>query len=202
MAKFTIYFKNKAIKYYVFNTGIIYIGSEESNDLIIDDQEIAPIHAVISIEDTQYTIEQVNYKHPLIINDQKVSEVLLQHNDEITVGQHKISFITGNFMVPPTINQPAMHVNTTSFSNANLQVLSGKQIGQVLSLKKPITRLGKKDTDAVIISKQKKGYFISSLKSDSQTTINQEPLTGKTINLNDNDMVVIDNVSMQFFLEN
>lgn len=201
MAKFTIYFKNKAIKYHVFNTGIIYIGREKSNDLIVDDQDIASIHAVISIEESNYTIEQINNKYPLVINNERITETQLQHNDEISVGQHKIAFLLGDFMLPPSMDQPNKQKNF-SFSNANLQVLTGKQIGQVLSLKKPITRLGKKDTGIVMISRQKKGYFISSLKGNTKTTINQVPLTDKTIILNNNDMVVIDNVSMQFFLEN
>ncbi len=200
MAKFTIFYKNKAIKYHVFNAGVIYIGREKSNDLIINDDDIASIHAVITIEDNIYTIEQINNKYPLIINTEQTAETELQHNDEITVGQHKIAFIVGDFMLPPSFNQPSNQINH-SLSNASLQVLTGKQIGQVLSLKKPITRLGKSDTGIIMISKQKKGYFISSLKGDTQTTINQEPLADKTISLNDNDMVIIDNVSMQFFLE-
>ncbi len=200
MAKFTIYNKNKAIKYHVFNTGILYIGREESNDLIANDEGIAPIHAVITIENDCYTIEQINNKFSLIINNEPVTEATLEHNDEIILGQHKISFLLGDFMVPPSISPPVNNKNY-SLTNANLQVLTGQQIGQVLTLKKPVTRLGKSDTGIVMISKQKKGYFISSLKGTIKATINQEPLEDKTIHLNDNDMVIIDNVSMQFFLE-
>jgi len=205
MAKFTIYFKDKAIQSHIYDSGVVRIGRDESNDLVIDNLTVAPAHAVVIINADNCIIKQLNDEHPLFINGEKTKEAFLHQNDEISIGKHSIIFsITES--VSPIANKDVDALNIkidekTNTPNANLQVLEGKNIGRILPLKKAMTRFGHNGSGMVIISKRKDGYFISSLESDSKILINKKTLADKTIQLNNNDTILINKVLMQFFLD-
>jgi len=212
MAKFTIYFKDKILQSYIFESGVIHIGRDETNDLVIDNLAVAPAHAVIIIKADNCVIKQLNDDFPLAINNEKSKESLLQNNDTISIGKHSIVYSLTETVSPTTNNNNdnkyVKYLNDQIESqlkipDANLQIMDGQHIGRVLPLKKSMTRFGHSGSGVVIIARRKDGYFISSLEGDSSSiTVNQQTLVAdKTINLNDNDIVVIDNTSMQFFLE-
>lgn len=211
MAKFTVYFKEKAIQSKLFDSGVVHIGRDEFNDLTIDNPTVAPAHAVILIKENNYLIKQLNDEFPLIINNEKCKEALLEHDDVISVGKHTITFIVTE-SVNENINNDTIfnkEVNLLNqkitkdvqISDANLQIMDGQHIGRMIPLKKSMTRFGHSGSGVVVIARRKEGYFISSLEGGDNITINNQTLDEKTINLNDNDIVIIDNISMQFFLE-
>jgi pSer/pThr/pTyr-binding forkhead associated (FHA) protein len=211
MAKFTIYFKEKAIQSQLFDVGIIHIGRDETNDLIIDNLAIAPAHAVVIMKADSCIIKQLNDDFPLTVNNEKSKESLLQNNDVIAMGKHTIVFNSTESVAP---NENIISTNSdvdflnekleekVKIPDANLQVMTGKNIGRVLPLKKSMTRFGHSGSGVVIISRRKEGYFISTLEGDANISINQQPLGDKTIHLKDNDIVSIDTITMQFFLDN
>ncbi len=211
MAKFTVYFKDKVVQSEIFDSGVIHIGRDESNDLVIDNLTVATAHAVVIIKEGSSIIKQLNDDFPLFINNEKVKESLLQDNDIISIGKHKIIFRTTE-SIPDAhnnnvANKDLKYLNEklkdkTKTPDANLQVLDGQHIGRILPLKKAMTRFGHSGTGAIIISRRKDGYFISSLESDANILVNNQPLSDQVINLNQDDIIIIDNISMQFFLEN
>jgi pSer/pThr/pTyr-binding forkhead associated (FHA) protein len=85
MAKLTVFFKDKAIHSRFFENGIVHIGRDETNDLIIDSLAVAPAHAVIVIRDSENSIKQLNDEFPLIVNGEKIKTGTLQNNDSITI---------------------------------------------------------------------------------------------------------------------
>lgn len=210
MAKLTVYFKDQEIQSSSYDSGNIHIGRDDHNDLIIDSPSAAPAHAVVIISSGSYSIKQLNENHPLIVNNKKTKETLLQNNDAIAIDQHTIIFTLTESIAPPQDNElneeDIESLNKKLEENiilpdANLQVLDGAHIGRILPLKKAMTRFRHGGSGIVIISKRKDGYFISSLENDIDILVNQQPLSDKTIHLNNNDIVLIDNISMQFFLE-
>ena len=210
MAKFTVYFKDKAIQSKIFDSGVIHIGRDETNDLVIDNLAIAPAHAVVIIKENNCVIKPLNDDFPLVVNGEKSKESLLQNNDKIEIGKHTIVFNITESIAPnhnKTFNKDVISLNTklegeVHIPDANLQVMDGQHIGRVLPLKKSMTRFGNSGSGVVIITRRKDGYFISSLEGDSNITINNELLADKTINLSNNDVLVIDKTSLQFFFEN
>ncbi len=211
MAKFTVYFKDKVIQSQIFDSGVVRIGRDETNDLTIDNLTVAPAHAVVIVKKNSSVIKQLNDEFPVFINNEQSKETLLQNNDIISVGKHTIIYNTTESVTPVkntnTASKDVESLNTKleeriKIPDANLQVMDGQHIGRVLPLKKSMTRFGHNGTDVGVISRRKDGYFISSLEGDSKITVNQTLLGNKTINLNNNDVVVIDNISMQFFFEN
>lgn len=209
MAKLTVFFKDKAIHSGLFEDGIVRIGRDETNDLAIDSLAVAPVHAVIVIRDDDYTIKQLNDEFPLIINGEKIKACTLNNNDTISLGKHDIIFNTAGTAESPAYNSlidedvKLLNQEIGSELNspvANLQIMNGNNIGKILQLKSAMTRLGHGGNGIIAISKRKDGYFVSVLENIGTITVNNEPLNNKSLKLKTNDVLVVDNTSLQFFL--
>lgn len=208
MAKFTVYFKEKALSSEIFDTGVIHIGRDETNDVTVDSLAIAPAHAAIIIKDNCSVIKQLNDDYPLIINNIPAKESILQNNDRINIGKH---FIVYSITESVTSHSESNNKDLDSLNEqigdsikapeANLQVMNGPHIGRILSLKKNMTRIGSSGSGIVIISRRKEGYFIATLEYTDNLTVNNVPLGEKSVKLKDNDILAIDKTSMQFFCE-
>lgn len=210
MAKLTVFFKDKAIRSSLFTHGVVHIGRDDTNDIVIDSLAVAPAHAAIVVRDEDFTIKQLNEEFPLIVNGLKVKTCSLNNNDVISLGKHDLIFNTaGPAEFSSAINAPADE-DVESFNPevygearqpiANLQFMSGNNIGKILPLKKSLTRLGHEGNGVIAISKRKEGYFVSILENSGTITVNSEPLNDKSLKLKTNDVLVINNTSLQFFL--
>lgn len=207
MAKLTVFFKYKEIDSYLFENRVVHIGRDETNDVTIDSLAVAPAHAVIIIRNDTSTIKQLNDNFPLIVNGQKVKEYSLNDKDTITIGKHDVVYNTTETEADPQseelVFEEGKHLNNDNDAHlqpASLQVLTGSNIGKVLSLKKAMTRLGNSGSGVVVVSKKKDGYFISALENTGKITVNDIPLNDSYSKLNHNDILAINNVSLQFFL--
>ena len=202
MARFTLFFKDKPIKSHLFESGVIHIGRDNTNDISIDSLAVAPVHAIAVIRDTDCLLKQVNNNFPLMVNNQPHLEYCLSNNDRISIGKYAILYSQPNdtnTRLSPETNTPSnTEVDTR---DANLQVMDGKHIGRIIPIKKAITRLGRRGEGVIIISKRKEGYFISALESNITLTINQKSLDDQIIKLSPYDMIKIDSITMQFFLD-
>lgn len=210
MAKLTVFFKDKAIHSGLFENGIVHIGRDKTNDIAIDSLAVAPTHAVMVIRDGSSTIKQLNDDFPLQVNGKIIKEAVIQNNDTISLGKHDIVFTSTEaenqayqFENPPnkdlnTVNPifgPDQHIPA-----ANLQILDGENIGKIIPIKKTMIQLGRNGSGIVVITKRKEGYFVSTLENIGTITVNNTPLNDDTIKLNNNDILVINNKSLQFFL--
>lgn len=210
MAKLTVFFKDKAIHSSLFHQGIVHIGRDETNDVTIDSLAVAPAHAVMVIRNEDCTIKQLNDEFPLIINGKKIKACSLNNNDIISMGKHDIIFNTTESVESPSEFNNFLDENVKPLNQeidgelhspaANLQFMTGNNIGKILPLKKAMTRLGHDGNGVIAISKRKEGYFVSVLEHSGTITVNNEPLNDKSLKLNTNDVLVIDNTSLQFFL--
>jgi len=210
MVKLTVFFKDKAIHSSLFGRGIVHIGRDETNDVTIDSLAVAPAHAVIIIRDDDSTIKQLNDEFPLIINGKKTKICSLNNDDIISIGKHDIIFNTAESAVSSSEPNNFLDEDVKSLNQeidgevhsttANLQFMNGDNIGKILQLKKAMTRLGHNGNGVIAISKRKEGYFVSVLENNGAITVNNEPLNDKSLKLNTNDVLVIDNTSLQFFL--
>lgn len=209
MAKFTVYFKDKAIQTGVFESGVVHIGRDDSNDLVVDSLAIAPAHAVVIIKDGACVIKQMNDKFPLQINNRQMKECKLKNNDVINIGKHYIVYNTANSMISPADIGKSHDLSdaedklpdSVKIPEANLQILNGEHIGRILPLKKAMTRLGHEGGGVVVIARRKDGYFISALEEHTALAVNNQPLGDKTLKLKKNDVITVDKTPLQFFME-
>jgi hypothetical protein len=178
-----------------------------TNDLVIDSLAIAPSHAAIQIRDSEAMIKQLSESYPVIVNGQKTKLAPLHDGDEIALGKHTLIYnVTADTARPEAafseaINIFARDIERDSQQTATLQVTNGPNIGKILTIKNIMTRLGNSGSGVAVIAKRKEGYFISVLENTGTITVNGEPLGDKTLKLESNDILVINNASLQFFLE-
>ncbi len=209
MAKFTVYFKDKPIRFSIFETGIVHIGRDETNDVAVDSLAIAPAHAAVILQNNSSIIKQLNNDFPLIINGEKYKEYPLKNGDTITIGKHRIVFSSTEKILDnkPILPEPAPESLSNALSkdgllpDANLQVMGGKHIGRLVPLKKTMTRLGRDGSGIIIITKRKEGYYLSMLEHNDNIKINNQALAEQTRLLKNNDVILIDNIPMQFFMD-
>lgn len=211
MAKFTVLFKERPIQSTIFDTRVIHIGSDDTNDLVIDSLAVAPAHAVVSLNDGHAVIKQLNDNFPLVINNEAHKECPLNNDDEIAIGKHKIIFNTVETVLTPPPPESLASKDLESLneeietalniSEAYLQVMGGKHIGRVIPIKNGMTRIGHNGSGVAAIARRTDGYYISSLENDDLLTVNKKPLEEQTIKLNKDDQIFIDNTPMQFFLD-
>lgn len=209
MAKLTVFFKDRVIHSDQFEKGIVHIGRDETNDIIIDSLAVAPAHAVIVIRDDGHVVKQMNYDFPLMLNGVKIKEAPLKDNDTISLGKHDILFSTEETVHTssqideldrpplPQLNQKSDEI---SLPTANLQILNGENIGKIIAIRKKIMQIGRSGNGIIAITKRKEGYFVSILENIGTITLNDVPINDNSLKLNHNDVLVINNRSLQFFL--
>jgi predicted component of type VI protein secretion system len=211
MAKLTVYLKNNIVNLYPLEADkTVRIGRDETNDLAIGNPAFAPAHAVVVRRGDECIIKQLNDDFPLILNGKKTQVASLNEGDIITVGEYEIIY-----NVSSSANSRGQQAKTTTTKTnkttktksnyiahvANFQVISGTNIGKIFALKIPMTLLGESGSGIVIISKRKDGYFASVLENTDTITINEQPLDNNTVKLNHNDVLVLGNMTVQFYLQ-
>jgi len=214
MAKLTVNFKSKEIGSYLFEDKVVHIGRDDTNDIQIDSLAVAPAHAAIVIRDNTAKIKQLNENFPLIVNGQVTKESELENDDTITLGKHSLVYQETQAQPAPPEAETAVfdkgkatvsgfeeHYDEEHAPYASLQVLDGPNIGKIVALKKAMIRLGNEASGVVIISRRRDGYFMSALKNNGNITVNTIPINESYVKLNKNDILSINNVSLQFFLD-
>ena len=84
-----------------------------------------------------------------------------------------------------------------------LQVLNGKNAGLVLELKKSLTTFGSPKIAIAGVTKRPNGYFLVHVQGGETcpTMLNGEPLKNKANQLEDNDIIEVANIKLEFFVE-
>ncbi|MGR9100250.1 MAG: FHA domain-containing protein [Gammaproteobacteria bacterium] len=208
MAKFTVFFNDKPIQSSIFDSGVVHIGRDDTNDIRIDSLAIAPAQAAAVINDSGCTIKQLNDSFPIFVNQQKTKEQVLRDGDKITMGKHTIIY-SATETVPPIssfVDKDLERLNLQIGANAeepeaNLQVMTGKHIGRIIPLKKSMTKLGHSGSGIAVISRRREGYFISALESAPSMKVNDSPVGDASIKLKNNDVVELNDISMLFFTD-
>ena len=108
----------------------------------------------------------------------------------------------------PAISQPTVpsaQPQTTAEPEriGKLQVLNGKNAGLVLDLKKSLTTFGSPKIAVAGVTKRAKGYFLIHVQGQEgqNTLLNGEELKAKATQLEDNDIIEVANIKLEFFTE-
>ena len=103
----------------------------------------------------------------------------------------------------PMANLSATPINHAVSQNAavgHIQVLSGASAGKELMLNKALTTLGKPGVQVAVITKRPQGYFITHVEGAIHPIINGKSAGAQAHQLNDNDVIELAGVKMQFYL--
>lgn len=93
--------------------------------------------------------------------------------------------------------------SSESLRIGKLQVLNGKNAGLVLDLKKSLTTFGSPKIAVAGVTKRAKGYFLVHVQGQDgqKTLLNGEELKAKATQLEDNDIIEVANIKLEFYTE-
>lgn len=217
MARLTVTFKGRTIQHLPLETGATGIGRDSDNALQIDSLAVAPQHATIEVEARGMVVKRLNEDFPVLVNGRAIKEHVLQDGDCITLGKHDLYFMDDDPKASvsrtrqssatsseATATQPEEPSSTSSANpEAGLQLLNGKQIGLVIPLRNPLTRLDRDESSSAVIARRSEGYYLASLSAESsqtQITVNGQPIGDGSVRLKHGDMIKINQHKLRFFI--
>ncbi len=84
-----IYFNGVLKQSLPIKTVTVSIGRASSNEVVINNMGVSSFHAVISVSNGQYTIEDLNSSNGTFLNSQKIStRQKIRFEDSVTIGKH------------------------------------------------------------------------------------------------------------------
>lgn len=90
MIKLQLMYKDTLLKELLTDKTEISVGRDPSNDLCVDNLAASSRHARIFKGPGQYAIEDLNSTNGTFINGKETKAQLLNENDKINIGKHKI----------------------------------------------------------------------------------------------------------------
>lgn len=194
------------------------IGRKPHNDIQIDNLAISGDHAAIVTILNDAFLEDMNSTNGTYVNGQPVKKHVLQSNDVIELGKYRLKYISDG----GTSMAADQDVSFSQVSDADsgrqaapapeappaapptgavgmIQILSGTHAGRTLELSKSLTTLGKPGTQVAVITRRPHGYFITHVEGTVFPVLNGRSLDAQAHRLNDNDIIEIAGVKMEFF---
>ena len=194
------------------------IGRKPHNDIQIDNLAISGDHAAIVTILNDAFLEDMNSTNGTYVNGQPVKKHVLQSNDVIELGKYRLKYIAdGGGSVAADQDVSFSQVSDTDSGRqaapapeappaappagavGMIQILSGTHAGRTLELSKSLTTLGKPGTQVAVITRRPHGYFITHVEGTVFPVLNGRSLDAQAHRLNDNDIIEIAGVKMEFF---
>lgn len=195
------------------------IGRKPHNDIQIDNLAISGEHAAIVTILNDAFLEDMNSTNGTYVNGQPVKKHVLQNNDVVELGKYRLKFIADgagspseqdeamsyaqapvtDSVLPNVAADPAPAAPVPSGMLGMIQILSGTHAGRTLELSKSLTTLGKPGTQVAVITRRPHGYFITHVEGTVFPVVNGRSLDAQAHRLNENDIIEIAGVKMEFF---
>lgn len=178
------------------------LGRRPYNDIVVDNLAVSGEHAVFQMSGSDVHIEDLNSTNGTYINGKAVKKQLLNHNDTIDVGKHKLKFMgdqTGANYEKTMVIRPQVPVHETAHAPpASIKVLSGAAAGREVNLVKVVTTIGKPGVAVAAITRRPHGYVVALVEGVNKPTLNEQPLGMEPVTLNSGDVLELAGTKMQF----
>jgi pSer/pThr/pTyr-binding forkhead associated (FHA) protein len=178
------------------------LGRRPYNDVVFDNLAVSGEHAVVSVSDGEYAIEDLNSTNGTYVNGRAVTKHVLRHGDAIGIGKYRVKFYQDNreddHERVTVVDDGAALFGNEPKEHGRLLVLNGNAAGKAVTLTKPSTTIGKPSQAVMAISRQSHGHSVSLVEGVSAVTLNGEPITTHGSPLQSGDLIEIGGVQMQF----
>lgn len=89
--------------------------------------------------------------------------------------------------------------NTGAQKYGYLEVLTGQDVGNKLTLNKAMTTLGGSTDQVAVVTKRPHGYFLSHVSGTNRPILNGQAIGAQAQALNDQDLIEVSGIKMKFF---
>lgn len=122
--KFLLKFHAAVIKEIPITKTPVTIGRKPDNDIVIDNMSVSGHHARVVTQGTSYVLEDLQSTNGTFLNDKRILNSAIRHEDSILIGQHSLVFVNheeqaaaagqqkpmdseATIVMTPSANQPA-----------------------------------------------------------------------------------------------
>ncbi|HJO12646.1 MAG: FHA domain-containing protein [Gammaproteobacteria bacterium] len=213
-------FNANKIDEYALDKEVMTIGRKADNDICIGNLAVSGYHAKLLTIFEDSFLEDLNSTNGTLVNGRSIEKHALRNGDVITIGKHDLRFINEQIndesdfektvfirRTPDEVNKqdsgPIECAIPVNFASATLQILTGTNAGKEFPLSKPAIKLGKSGNQLVQINKRPEGHFIVSLVDSSDedpVKINGKSIEGRTIQLQNHDIIEINTLKIEYYL--
>lgn len=229
MAHLVITLKEKLIGEYPINKDKLSIGRKPNNDICLNHLAVSGHHSqIITVLESSF-LEDLNSTNGTYVNSRLVKKHALENGDLINIGDYRIKFTNEtmdkneefdedileqtillspekaleSLRAPQTkqITEPVIKESPKEVLG-NLQVLNGKSAGLILKLEKTLTTFGLPDIAIAGITRRGNKYFLVHVKGTQEniTLLNGDPVHEKATLLEENDIIEVAEVKLEFFM--
>ncbi|QKT04713.1 FHA domain-containing protein [Ectothiorhodospiraceae bacterium 2226] len=201
MATITLSFKGTVIKSYPLEEGENLIGSDPECAIRIDSLAVAPRHARLCTRGRETTLEDLGQGDGTFVNHEPIAAATaLADGDVVRVGKHTLTYLSGA-QQSAADEDVGRSFEVNAPSAAWLQIMNGHNVGKTISLNRALTNIGKKGVQTAVIARRNGGFFLSHLEGPQSVLVQGAPLGDRIRRLDDQDVIQIGNVKMQFYLQ-
>ncbi len=209
MPRVTLSFKGNRISTTPLTQEELFVGRDINCTIHIDSLAIAPKHIRINKCRGLYVVTALNDEFPLTLNNEKTENAILKHGDLLQIGKHSLDFIdeiAGSIASPSIIQNVAAlereekPLEEPSRPNLTgvLQILSGRNIGRLIPLNRPLIKIGNSGNGCAVIAHRENGYHLSFLEGNNPLVVNNKPIIDCSYLLKDGDQIEFGDTSMCF----
>lgn len=161
-----------------------------------------PVLPAVSVSTSTQPLATEDASKPMQILNQPITIRPIARPQATTITESLDSVLT------PTPTPTVPDISTAPINNqanitglvGHIQVLTGASAGKELMLNKALTTLGKPGVQVAVITKRPLGYFITHVEGKVHPIVNGKSAGAQALQLNDNDVIELAGVKMQFYL--
>ena len=199
MARLALSFKGQKLKIFALKAAETFIGRDDSCAICIDSLAIEPQHAIVRQNEDACSIEPVNAKSIVCINDTPIETAhKLADGDLIQIGKHTLTYSVESEQTAQEAPEPS---ETAAYPDAHgwLQIQSGSHLGRTIRLDKAFTRIGSAESYLAVIAHRDNGYYLSHLNGEQTPAVNNQEIGDSTHMLCNEDCISVGELRVQFF---
>ncbi len=202
MAKLVISLDGMNVREYPLEAGRVTVGRNSSNDIVLNEPVVSGEHAAIQLK-PQPSITDLNSTNGTRLNGSAVTKAELRHNDVIKIGSHELRFVdegVQDFAATMVLQAEPAEAKEER-AKAALKILNGPRAGEVMTIEKKRTALGKPGVQVAVILHTPAGYEllpVSLADKAIDTRVNGELLKAEPRMLRDGDEIAIADARLAF----
>ena len=199
MAKLVISLNGMNVRDYVLDKERITIGRNSHNDIVLNESVVSGEHAAIQL-DGGASVTDLNSTNGTYVNGRLITKLPLLHNDVIKIGSHELRFVdesVQDFAATVVLQQQ----DDAAAAQAALKILNGPRKGEMMTITKQRTALGKPGVQVAVIMQKGKGYELLPIEVGGKgisTRLNGRRLESLAEPLQPGDVIEIADVRLEF----